>query len=150
SINEVRARGPLIADDLPGPDGGSRRLAESWFGTVPRAVLEAHFGRGALAISDRRANFARAYDLAERVVPAPHHERTVESEEAQRELLRLASRSHGVGTAADLADYYRMPVRAARPRIAELAQAGELREVRIEGWREPAYIHSEARAPARI
>jgi uncharacterized protein YcaQ len=149
-LNEVRARGPLTADDLPGPDGAPRRLSESWFGTVPRAVLEAHFGRGALAIAGRRANFARAYDLADRVVPSQHHERTVESEEAQRELLRLAARSHGVGTAADLADYYRMPVCAARLRIADLVDAAELCEVRIEGWREPAYLHPEARLPTRI
>src|SRR2546422_10788007 len=32
-LNEVRARGPLTADDLAGPDGATRRLAESWFGT---------------------------------------------------------------------------------------------------------------------
>jgi uncharacterized protein YcaQ len=149
-LNEVRARGPLTADDLPGPDGLPRRLAESWFGTVPRAVLEAHFGRGALAIADRRADFSRAYDLADRVLPPHHHDRKMTPEEAQRELLRLASRSHGVGTAGDLADYYRMPIRAARVRIAELVAAGELREVGIEGWREPAYLNPEARFPQRI
>jgi uncharacterized protein YcaQ len=149
-LNEVRVRGPLTAGDLPGPDGASRRLPESWFGTVPRAVLEAYFGRGALAIADRRPNFARAYDLADRVLPPQHHARQVETEDAQRELLRLASRSHGVGTAADLADYYRMPVRAARPRLAELVDSGDLREVRIEGWREPAYLHGAARLPLRI
>jgi uncharacterized protein YcaQ len=149
-LNEVRVRGPLTAGDLPGPDGASRRLPESWFGTVPRAVLEAYFGRGALAIADRRPNFARAYDLADRVLPPQHHARQAETEDAQRELLRLASRSHGVGTAADLADYYRMPVRAARPRLAELVDSGDLREVRIEGWREPAYLHGAARLPLRI
>jgi uncharacterized protein YcaQ len=149
-LNEVRARGPLTADDLPHADGAPRRLAESWFGTVPRAVLEAHFGRGALAIAERRPSFARAYDLADRVLPLQHHDRKVTPEEAQRELMRLAARSYGVGTAADLADYYRMPIRAARLRIAELVDAGELGEVGIEGWREPAYLHPAARLPRRI
>ena len=45
----------------------------------------------------------------------------------------------GVGTAADLADYFRMKVGEARPRIAELVEAGDLREVQVEGWREAAY-----------
>jgi uncharacterized protein YcaQ len=153
-LAEVKARGPLTADDLPGPEGASRRLADlipgAWVGTVARAVLEAHFGRGLLAVAERRRGFVRAYDLAERVLPAEHHRRQVGREEAQRELVRSAARAHGVGTAADLADYYRMPVREARPRLAELAEAGELREVCVEGWREPAYLHPQARRPRRI
>jgi uncharacterized protein YcaQ len=148
-LDEVRARGPLTAEELPTPDDGSRRIPGAWV-TVPRAVLEAHFGRGLLAVADRRPNFARAYDLAERLLPPEHHGRQVGREEAQRELLRLAARSHGIGTTADLADYYRMSVREARPRLAELVEAGELREVRVEGWREPAYLHAEARLPARV
>jgi uncharacterized protein YcaQ len=149
-LDEVRARGPLSADDLPDPDGTSRRLPGTWVGTVPRAVLEAHFGRGLLAVADRRPNFARVFDLAERLIPAEHHRRTVGSEEAQRELLRQAARAHGVGTASDLADYFRMPVREARPRLAELVAAGQLRAARVEGWREPAYLHPEARPPRRL
>jgi uncharacterized protein YcaQ len=149
-LDEVRARGPLTADDLPGPEGIPRRIADAWFGTIPRAVLEAHFGRGVLAVAERRTSFVRAYDLAERVLSAEHHRREVGREEAQRELLRLAARSLGVGTAGDLADYYRMPIREARGRIAELVEAGELREVQVEGWREPAYLHPEARLPSRI
>jgi len=160
-LDQVRARGPLTADQLAAPNGISRRLAElppfslslsseSWFGTIPRAVLEAHFARGVLAIANRLPNFTRTYDLAERVLPQEHHARVVEGEEAQRELLRQAARAHGVGTAADLADYFRMPNPVARPRLAELVDAGELRQVRVEGWREPAYLHPAARLPGRI
>ncbi len=149
-LDEVRARGPLTADDLRGPKGAARRIPGAWFGSVPRATLEAHFGRGALAVAERRPNFARAYDLAERVLPAEHHRRQLQRDEAQRELLRLAGRAHGVGTAGDLADYYRMPIREARRRIAELVDGGELREVRVQSWREPAYLHSETRLPRRI
>ena len=64
--------------------------------------------------------------------------------------MRLAARSHGVGTVADLADYYRMPAKDARARIGELVGTGELREVRVEGCREPAYLHVDARLPKRI
>lgn len=163
-LKEVRARGPLTADDLPEPGGmpqlsgvrnvsrDPRRMTDRWgWGlAVKTQVLEAHFGFGRLAVAGRLPNFTRAYDLAERVLPPEHHRRKAGREEAQRELLRLAARSHGVGTVGDLADYYRMPVREARERLAELVGAGELREVRVEGWREPAYLHPEAQLPPRI
>jgi uncharacterized protein len=125
-------------------------VPESWYGTVPRIVLEAHFGAGRLAVAERRPNFSRAYDLPERVVPAEHLGRQVSQEEAQRELLRRAARALGVATAADLADYWRMPVREARPRLLELVEDGELQPARVEGWRAPAFLHREARAPRRI
>jgi uncharacterized protein YcaQ len=148
-LEAVRSRGPLRADELPHLAGASRKLEHSWFGSVSRAVLEAHFGRGALAVAAREQDFARRYDLAERVVPAEHHGRAVEAEEARRQLLLQAARAHGLGTAADLADYFRMPVRTARPRLAELLASGALREARVEGWREAAYLHPEA-GPAPI
>jgi len=149
-LAQVRERGPLSADDLPDPEGASRRIPGAWIGTVPRAVLEAHFGRGTLAVTERRANFSRTFDLAERRLPADHYRREATREESQRELLRLAARSHGVGTATDLADYYRMPVRPARERLSELVAAGDVREVRVEGWREVAYLHARAKVPSRI
>jgi hypothetical protein len=149
-LEQVRTRGPLLASDLDGPDGSTRRIPGAWFGSVPRAALEAHFGRGLLAIANRLPNFARTYDLAERVLPPQHHTRRVDREEAQRELLRLAGRALGVAAAADLADYYRMPMNEARPRLAELVASGELRQVRVEGWSAPAYLHPEARVPRTI
>ena len=149
-LDEVRARGPLTADELPPPDGDAYHLPSDWHWSVRRAVLEAHFGRGVLAVADRRPGFARAYDLAERVLSAEHHGRQVERDESQRELLRQAGRALGVGTLGDLADYFRMPAREARPRVVELVEAGELRLVRVEGWREPAYLHPEAKVPRCI
>jgi uncharacterized protein YcaQ len=149
-LDEVRARGPLTADTLPPPDGDGHLPASAWFQSVPRAVLEAYFGRGVLAVADRQPSFARSYDLAERVLPAEHHGRRVERDEAYRELLRQAARALGVATVGDLADYFRMSAREARPPIAELVSAGELCLVRVAGWREPAYLHREAKVPRRI
>jgi uncharacterized protein len=157
ALEEVRAHGPLVAEDLakaedvPGFDREQYgRIPGAWHGSVQRAVLEAHFGRGLLAVTERRANFARAFDLAERLIAAEHHGRQVEQDEAERELLRRAVRSYGLGTADDLADYYRMPIRAARARLKELVDAGKVREVHVEGWREAAFLHPEASAPREI
>jgi uncharacterized protein YcaQ len=148
-LDEIRSRGPLSAEDLPECEGVERCITESWY-TVPRAVLEAHFGRGLLAVAGRRTDFSRLFDLAERLIPSEYHGREVSHDEARRELLRLAARAHGIATDDDLADYYRMPAREARPRLDELVEAGALRRVRVEGWREPAYLHPEARLPRRI
>jgi len=150
AVGAIRDNGPLGAADLPDPTHTGRRLPESWYGSVPRAVLEACFGRGQLAVTARRDNFSRVFDLAERVIPPEHHARHLDKHDGQRELLRIAARACGVGTAADLADYFRMKVGEAKPRIAELVEAGDLCEVRVEGWRETAYLHRKAAAPRAI
>jgi uncharacterized protein len=151
-LEEIRRRGPLSAEDLPESDGMPRRMSDKWgWGmNLKNQVLEAHFGFGRLAVVERLPNFTRVYDLAERVIPAEHHNRGFERDEAQRELLRLAARSHGIGTASDLADYYRMPIRDARRRIAELVEAEELHVAKVEGWREPAYLHQDLRTTRKI
>ena len=87
------------------------------------------------------------YAPAENIIPHEHFTRGTTSEESEREFLRRAARGHGVGTAADLADYYRMSIGEARPRLAELVEAGELIPVRVEGWKDTAYLHREARIP---
>jgi uncharacterized protein len=62
-------------------------------------------------------------------------------------LLLQAARAHAVGTAKDLADYFRMPVGEAKPRLRELVESGQLHEARVEGWREIAYLDPKAQAP---
>lgn len=148
-LAEIRQRGALAAGDLPDPEDHPRRLDHAWYGTARRATLEALFGSGVLAIAGRRADFSRLYDLAERIVPASHRLRAVPRAEAQRDLLRAAARAQGVASTGDLADHWRMPVTEARPRLEELAAAGELRPVRVEGWREPAWLHAGAAIPPR-
>ena len=149
-LDLVRDRGPLAAVDVPAPDGHGRRLDQAWFGTIPRAVLEAHFGRGALAVVARRPDMARVFDLPERWIPSEHYNRRVSREESHRELLERAAQSLGVATLADLADYYRLSPADCRPRLQELVEGGKLRAVSVEGWRHPAFLHEEAVAPRSI
>jgi len=146
-LQRVKRQGPLMPGDVPDPKGRSGRLV-GW--TYPQAALEHLFGRGKLAVASRAPNFARAYDVVERIVPAEHLERRVSTQDAHRELLRQAAAALGVGNAGDLADYWRLPVRDARPRLEELIEEGELREVRIESARGVYFLHAKARAPARL
>jgi len=149
-LAQVRRHGPLGAEVLPAPDGMPRRLAGTWSRSLPRIALEGWFVRGVLAVADRRPNFARTYDLAERRIPEALRRRRVSRVEAQRELLLRAARACGVATAHDLADYWRMPMTEARPRLRELARSGALRPVRVRDWVEDAYLHPSARRPMRL
>ncbi|NNL97058.1 MAG: winged helix-turn-helix domain-containing protein, partial [Acidimicrobiia bacterium] len=83
-----------------------------------------------------------------RVFPPELLDRELSGEEAHREMLLRGARAHGIGTLADLADYYR--ITRAGPRLAELVEDGRLEEVAVEGWDQPAYLHPEARLPRRI
>ncbi len=145
---EVEARGPLTAGQLsdPGTKGGN------WWGWAHgKTALEWLFWCGRVTSAGRGRNFERMYDLTERVLPPEVLARTTPAEaDAQRALLELSGRLHGIGTARDLADYFRIRVPQARPLLHDLVEAGALVPVRVEGWREPAYLHPEARTPRRV
>lgn len=148
-LDQVGRDGPLTAADLP-PAPGPRRNPGDWYRSMPRCALEYHFARGDLAVSHRLANFQRVYDLPERIIPSRHLQQRLSVESAQKELLRMASRSLGVGTLHDLADYYRMSPRVTTPLVAQLVEEGDLIPISVEGWREQAYLAKDARIPRRI
>ncbi len=127
-----------------------RRAGPWWDWSDHKRALEWLFWSGEVS-SARRRRFERLYDLTERVIPPdvlaiP----TPSPEEAQRELLRIAARSLGVAAEADLRDYFRLPADEAKPRVAELVEAGELHPVEVEGWgRTQGYLWHELGSPAR-
>ena len=146
-LDEVRERGPLTAKELDDP--GQRR-GTWWMRSKGKQALEWHFRCGNL-MAHSRPNFERVYDVTERVLPeAALRQPVVEEREAQREFLMRAARSHGVGTARDLADYYRLPITRSRELLRELTEDGALHEVSVEGWRDVAFIHPDAKAPRQI
>ena len=147
-LAEVEARGPVRAGDL---ESGPRvRTSSMWDWSDTKKALEWLFWTGRVTVAER-VRFERRYDLVERVLPATILAAPTPTEEAaHRELLVLAARAHGVGTAADLADYYRLPVRLARQRIVELVEEGALTCVDVEGWREPGYLQPDAIRPRRV
>ena len=144
-LAEVEARGPTRAGDL---EAGPRvRKNAMWDWSDAKKALEWLFWTGRLSVAER-VRFERRYDLVERVLPPEALAAPTPSEaEAHRALLQLSARSHGIGTAKDLADYYRLPIRLARQRLAELVQDGTLACVTVQGWREPAYLHPDAARP---
>jgi uncharacterized protein YcaQ len=90
------------------------------------------------------------YDLPERVIDGRYRNASVQRVDAERELLRKASKSLGIATVHDLADYYRMTVRDATPRLEELVEEGALMEVNVDGWTDTGYLASGAKSPRDI
>ncbi|WMY77724.1 DNA glycosylase AlkZ-like family protein [Citricoccus sp. I39-566] len=118
-----------------------------WNWSVVRRVLEDLFASGRIASAGRNAQFERRFFPVSRLTqdadtPEPHA--------AAVELVRAASRALGVATDTSLADYYRIPVKAARTAAQELGRAGVLEPVRLPapgGRTVPAWRHAEATVP---
>ena len=147
-LQRIDREGPIVAGDLKqrrGPKG------TWWDWDDGKIALEYLFHRGQLAAVRRPNDFARVYDLADRVLPAdvlavPD----VPEVEARKELLVRAARHHGVGTLEDLTDYHRQRNPPCRPLVPELVEDGRLVEAQVEGWDKPAYMHPDAVIPRRV
>ena len=138
-LDEVRERGPVVTGEM---DGEGRQ--KGWWGwSHAKLALEYQFAHGRLAVKERR-NFARVYDLAERVFPHLVSAPPLAVEDAHREMVRKALRAMGIATAKDIADYYHLKVAEVRARLPEIIDAGEAEAVRVEGWKDPAYLWHEA------
>jgi uncharacterized protein YcaQ len=145
---EVRDRGPLAAGELSDP---RRRVGTWWNGRSDgKRALEWLFRIGRVG-SRRSSNFTKLYDLFERVVPERVRALDAPDErDAVRQLLEVAARCHGIGTAADLGDYFRNRMPLVRPALAELVEDGRLEEVAVEGWRESAFLHPGAKRARKL
>jgi uncharacterized protein YcaQ len=110
-------------------------------------------GRGNLRRTIRRLGLLQIdYVLAPAHYQVPHRvgpcgfEKVLEQNAASADFVLEELRGRtiwplGIGTVDHLADYYRMPVREAGPRITELVEAGALRAATVEAG---------ARLPRRI
>ena len=146
---ELAARGPLRPAEI---ESDAQRGARGpwWDWDVVKRALEMMWRFGDVAIAGRRG-FERRYGLTEDVVPSAVRDIEIPREDAIRELVRRASRAHGVATASDLADYHRLRDRkAVISSVHDLIDAGEMSPVEVEGWTKPAWVHRDAALPRRV
>jgi hypothetical protein len=135
-LAELRERGPLSSRDFE----DTRPERGTWWDWKPaKTALEVLFERGHLMV-DRRENFQRHYDLAERVLPGsadpPRY-----SEADWRRWATLRGLAHlGVATARQVADYYRLNKPATRKLLESLRQEEAVLPAEVEGWRDVAYL----------
>jgi uncharacterized protein YcaQ len=141
---EIRDRGSLTVSDLA-PRG---ERTNSWWGYGPsKLTLEWLFATGRIS-AYRGKQFIRVYDLTERLIRSDVYlESAPDRDAAYRELILRSARFLGIGTAADLADYYRLNVPIARPVLKELVSQGQLVLADVPGWRGPVYLHPESVVP---
>jgi hypothetical protein len=145
--DEIAVHGPLTVSDLS--DAGDR-IGPWWGHGKGKTALDWLFAKGVIT-AYRNSNFGRIYDLPERVISRSHLDSApVPKDEAYRQLLLLAARHHGVGTAGDLADYYRLHRPTARQVVMDMAAAGELYQVEVEGWPHPAFLYPGAKLPRSV
>jgi uncharacterized protein YcaQ len=64
--------------------------------------------------------------------------------------VRIAARALGVATERDLRDYFQLPPGQSKARVAELAEAGELVPVTVDGVAAQMYLWAEAQLPGRV
>lgn len=160
---EIVRKNPKLAEDIvaavgelgPSTAGQIEAHLESeprgrkgpwWDRSETKWVAEALWSSGVLTTATR-VGFARHYDLTERVLPPEVLARQVDDEEAVRELTLRAATALGVGTEADIRDYFRMGAKQVKPAIAKLVADGELEPVDIEGV--PAYLRAGQTVPRR-
>jgi uncharacterized protein YcaQ len=149
---ELAASGPLTAGEIE--HDANKRTGPWWGWSDVKRALELMFIFGELAIAGR-TRFQRRYALAADVLPADVLETRIETPDAVRELIRRSAVAHGIGTAGDLGDYFRIQRAPALAAIQDLEDSGELLPVTVAGWTQngrplKTWLHRDARLPRRI
>ena len=147
-LKHVEVNGSTSAREL---STRTTKKSSWWDWDEAKTALEYLFLTGELMSCGRGSDFARVYDIPERVLPKKILQMPTPSEtEARKALLVRAMRAQGVATMRDLADYYRQKPAVVKPLVGELVEQGVLREVTVDGWQDQAYVHRSAMLPKRL
>ena len=147
-LKHVEANGPVTAREL---STRTTKKSSWWDWDEAKTALEYLFLTGQLMSCGRGSDFARIYDITERVLPSKILDTPTPTEnEARKQLLVRAAKAQGVATLTDLADYYRQKTAVIKPLVNELVEQGELREVTVDTWVEKAFVHRSAKSPKKL
>ena len=149
-VAAVAELGPSTAGQIEAHLAAEPRGAKGpwWDRSDTKWVAEALFASGVLTTATR-VGFARHYDLTERVLPPQVLARRVDDDEALRELTLRAATALGVGTEADIRDYFRLSAQEVKPALAALVAARDVERVDVDGWTAPAYLRTGQTVPRR-
>jgi hypothetical protein len=139
-VDRLRDLGPLTSREL----GGAKKGGAWWDWSEVKVAAEWLLDIGTVVCRERRG-FERVYDLAERAIPAALLGQELNEQECARRLVESAGGALGIATLADLAAYHGMFVSLVR----SVVDATSLRAVRVDGWRDRAYLSDAALAGLR-
>jgi len=147
-VAAVAELGPSTAGQIEAHLAAEPRIKKGtwWSRSDTKWVAEALFASGVLT-TGTRVGFARHYDLVERVLPPSVLAREVDEGQAVRELTLRAATALGVGTEADIRDYFRLSAQQVKPALAGLVAAGEIERVDVDGWSAPTYLRTGRTVP---
>jgi uncharacterized protein YcaQ len=128
--------GPMTSTEL----GGAKRGGPWWDWSEVKVGVEWLLDIGEVVCVERQG-WRRVYDLPERALP-PAVLAAPEPDDGGclRALAAIAGRALGVATVGDLAEFHRVT----RAEVASVVGGSGLVEVRVEGWREPAWADPDA------
>ena len=133
----LRDEGPLTSREL----GGAKKGGIWWDWSDVKIAVEWLLDVGTVVCRERRG-FERVYDLAERAVPMSLLDQALDNESCARLLVESAASAMGVATAKDIAAYHGFAVKT----VQSVLPSTNLRPIKVEGWRDTAYLSENAEA----
>ena len=139
---------PIKASELSEP----RSRSGSWWSgrSDGQKTLDWLFRIGEIGVK-RDKKFSRSYVPFNSVIPNETFSLPdpLESESIEQ-LILIAARCNGVGTAKDIADYFRMKPSFVHKAIPSLLEEKKLLSACVEGWGENAYLLPSVSIPEKI
>ncbi|MEN9990194.1 MAG: hypothetical protein RL508_1173 [Actinomycetota bacterium] len=142
-LAEITDKGPLTVAQIE--HDRNKRQGTWWGWSDVKLGLEWLFITGKLT-SAGRDNFSRRYALPQQVLPTPVLDALKTSKElpSRKALIRQAIDALGVATQKDIADYHRQKAvtdkSGFKQAFDELVEAGELTPVKVQGWKDKAFL----------
>ena len=149
-LDEVRERGSVTGGTLSDPRPVEKGGDGWWHRSLGVMALDWLFRIGEVGIR-RQGNFEKVFSPLGTIVPSNVLAQPTPSEdEAISNLIVTSVQSLGVGTAEDVADYFRLPIKDVRRLLPELVEAGRVQSAAVEGWAKPAVADPDSVTPRKI
>ncbi len=149
-LDEVRERGSVTGGTLSDPRPVEADASGWGSRSLGVLALDWLYRVGELGVR-RQGNFEKVFVPHEVVIPAEIRAQPTPDEDAAfAELMVMSVQALGVGTASDIADYFRMPITRARSALVDLVEDGRVLPATVEGWSKPAFADPDARVPRSI
>ena len=149
-LDEVRERGAVTGGTLSDPRPVTGDGSGWWHRSLGVLALDWLFRIGEIGIR-RQGNFEKVFSPLDTIVPQDVlAAKTPAPDDAIKALIVSSVKSLGVGTAEDIADYFRLPIRDIRRLLPDVVEDGRINPISVGGWDRPAFVDPGAKTPRKI